>query len=440
MKKREVLKPVGDAVNKAKEDDLQLTEKDKEILQVKRNLRMIKALWNPSMPETKESLEDKHVVLSSILNLGFQLRMNHQEIADWIFAPEKVDVEKELEHLWLDPEDWSGCIPDYTQFLQRKGGSMPGHIIQEPYYPGEDSGEIIAEPYYPGDGGGHITNLPWIIEGGPKPEKIIELWVTPDHSITAAFTKIPDGEGYTLDVWTHENGIKKGGITLEMYRVIPKTWDVADFAEANAKLRDYIAELRGKDKYKVTDLVPGEPGSGSGDGGGLRPGEGPLDVGPGGRVRRGPRKGPKEGVELDYSELLKKLGETSDMDWVLRQLKLADAIPWKVQTEMIKRLLGNKNLEWSKKDVFKLFKFAHGEGRGEFLDAIIGKAPKYREFIDLLAWNLHKLMGMGEGESVKKWRLMLYLGELSQTNRVTLYSRLERYKVRYPDRYSWLDI
>ncbi len=101
MGREGIRKLASDAVEKGLEKDLELTDADKEVHQIRRNIATIKAFWSPKMPETKETREDRNDVLRSFLAVAIEANIDHQQIADWVYGAGKIDVESYLEELYV---------------------------------------------------------------------------------------------------------------------------------------------------------------------------------------------------------------------------------------------------------------------------------------------------------------------------------------------------
>ncbi|MDA1060314.1 MAG: hypothetical protein O3B47_00795, partial [bacterium] len=409
-----------------------LTEADKEKLQVKRNLRMIEALWNPTMPETSESLEDKRAVLSAILSIGYEARINHQEIADWIFGKGAVDVERDLEDLWLDRSGFLSEDIDPGFSVPSSGGqNMDPGFTKKIKEPGWLATQLEAQ------------------KADYHPDNEIEMWVTPTHSISVSYTnsniillsdppKIPKP---TIEITTNRNfgNVYKDPHLNRDYDFPIRKMSVANFAEANKELRNYIEWLRGKDKYEVTGLTEGghhRPGSGDG----ARSGRGPLDVNPG--SVEGGGEGPRREIEFDYTELIEKLAKSTDMKWILGQWRIAEQrIGGEVGKRIFEAILGNKYVNSNQVNLYKFFEVIRKKGSEEYLNAIIEKAPNTREFLKYLAWNLSKWINAeirNEAQSLSFIRDYV-LGADSKYLK-NLVAWIKYYKKSHPDRYTWLNI
>lgn len=347
--------PLREAVDAALQTDKQLDARDKEQAIVAQNIRMIKGLWNPKDPETAETNINRAAVLRSMLEVAVSFGIDHQDIADWIYGKGQVGVESHLKELYSDP-------PDYSQVSPRRGGKILFH----------DNMPVLGGSVIGGDPGMMIR-----VEGGSKVYKILDIRVTPEDNLHVEIYKFPNGRFGVIMYDLKERG-------YAVHRIPTPQFDTFD--EAHEDVLRQIAGLREKKGYKVTDLERGKGGRGGG-GRGTLPDRGPLDVYPDPLARD---KEPED-VELDFSELIKKLKTTRDFKWALGQLEISRTgdLAYGVRMQLIDAVIENKNIIWNNENLLGLFDCILRSTEGnERLNIVIHKSKNPKEFIRYLVWNL----------------------------------------------------
>jgi hypothetical protein len=349
----EITPHVADAVLEGLKNDKVLTAKDHENREVNKSIRQLKGLWNPDLEQTPDIVSDRNDVLCTIAQVAVHLDIDHQEIADWIYGPDKVKIEEYLSELW----ETTTFTAEYPEFYIVESGKKNEYLLPP-------RNVLVREP----NDTNQIDDDFYDISKEKNSEKRkLALRVNDQYTIFALYESNSLGTKLVLEVKCRDHSQK------DIYKLytLDNRYHIT-FEEAVEFVRGKIAELRETPTFVVTDLKD-LPETKSGNG---RGGKGILDTSPDpDTTDEGERH------TFDFSELAEKIRNSSDKEWIKGQISQMFSLDDSDHELLFNAAMENKKINWSSEELFAYY------GKTS-LTILINAASDKNEFVVYLAKNI----------------------------------------------------